>query len=390
MQAYLKQTNYILNKILFTFLVFTITCSAVSASNDCNIVIEEVISNGIVPSPGEKEAICSFVDNQVKGGDEACPTPQNLEAIVNRDDVTLNWQRVSQANSYLITAFNSTRRTEITATTDVNTYTFRDLEPGLYIFSVKASCGDGQTSAPAFKSSIIIGDIAIIKPTGEPECNCTEGQVLYAGLTNPPQLLIPWEDETGCSDGEYRISMIINSIHHGKLEVSYDNADPTIFIDECGSKHLDFSFSTNTVSASNGMGTNLLEVEFSETEGILFNPQISFYSYLIQVKFCCQSDIPGNEDPGDIKTRSAFNPNASVFPNPFNQNSIVQFRNDSDSEMNILLYNSVGQVVREVYNGFLAKGPHQQKIDGNNLEPGLYYLRIKSNTEDRMLKMIKL
>jgi len=400
MPAFLKQTiTQALTLLIFVLPFHANAWDDSSEGNDCKSVIEYLTNNLVAPTDTEAKLLCKYIDNLIEQGSEHCPIPTNLQAVVNSNSVHLTWDRNPQAEFYLLSALNVNNGRERLGRTDVNDYTFDNLEPGTYVFSVRSSCSGGGVSPPAFVSSIIIGDVAVIMPAGQEECVCTDGVLQYSGGAFPPQLIIPWEEELDCVSGTYEISMIIyssTSVHYAQIEVSYNEGDNLAFVNVCKTKRMRIHSDPSTLFGNSNTGTKLVEVEFSEDYGILFNPQqASLYSYQIQVKFCCSGESPGEIPPysGD---RNAFTSNTisdnilQAYPNPFNQSSTIEYNTLKDTEASLILYNSQGQVVRSIYNGMLTTGNHQAILEGDDLAPGLYYLRLKTREQEKLLKMIKL
>ena len=401
MPAFLKQTiKQTLFLLIFVLPLYASAWDDSSRGNDCKSIIEFLTNNLVAPTDAEAKLLCKYIDNMIEQGSEACPTPTNFEAVVNRNDVSLTWDRDPKVDFYLLSALNVNTGRELLDRTDRNDYIFDNLEPGTYVFSVRASCSHGGVSLPALLSTIIIGDVAVIMPIGQEECVCTNGVIQYSGGVFPPQLIVPWEDELDCLYGVYEISIIINSsngTHAVKMEVTYNgSASPTLaVVNVCKTKKMNISSDTYTVFGDSDTGTKLVEMEFSETSGILFNPQASLFNYQVLVKFCCLGDN-GSEVPPRPGDRNAFttkvidNNILQAYPNPFNQSSKIEYNTLKDTEASLILYNSQGQALRRIHSGMLATGKHQAILEGDGLAPGLYYLRLTTREKDELLKMIKL
>ena len=69
----------------------------------------------------------------------------------------------------------------------------------------------------------------------------------------------------------------------------------------------------------------------------------------------------------------------SNYPNPFNSNTtiLIQLEDQSDIELNV--YNSLGQQIDKVFQGKLNKGDHRFNFNANDLKPGVYYYRFIVN-----------
>ena len=86
-----------------------------------------------------------------------------------------------------------------------------------------------------------------------------------------------------------------------------------------------------------------------------------------------------------------FNENIdiSVFPNPVNkQFTTLSFNLEEKVNVNIALFNNLGQNVKEVFNGSLQKGNNNLKIKTSNLSKGLYFININIENKTITKKLI--
>ena len=76
-----------------------------------------------------------------------------------------------------------------------------------------------------------------------------------------------------------------------------------------------------------------------------------------------------------------------VFPNPAKNNFTIQFPKNSDSEVEVTIINTNGQVVIKQ---FIAKNEiinNQKSIDITNLNNGIYFVRLYSNSYSKAIKL---
>ncbi len=69
---------------------------------------------------------------------------------------------------------------------------------------------------------------------------------------------------------------------------------------------------------------------------------------------------------------------ASIVPNPVNEESKLVINIKNDMNLNINLYNSLGQELLTIYQGNLNQGTHQYLLNLSGLSVGIYYCRITS------------
>ncbi len=78
------------------------------------------------------------------------------------------------------------------------------------------------------------------------------------------------------------------------------------------------------------------------------------------------------------------------YPNPFNPTTKIKFTIPKAGNVNLAVYNILGQKIRELINGFIQAGKHSFEFNGNNLSSGIYFYRLKENGHALIRKMILL
>ena len=66
------------------------------------------------------------------------------------------------------------------------------------------------------------------------------------------------------------------------------------------------------------------------------------------------------------------------FPNPFNPSTTIQYELPTSGEVELSLYNILGEKVRTVFNGFQTTGIHKIEFQARDLSSGVYIYEIKS------------
>ncbi|NIR94904.1 MAG: T9SS type A sorting domain-containing protein, partial [Gammaproteobacteria bacterium] len=98
--------------------------------------------------------------------------------------------------------------------------------------------------------------------------------------------------------------------------------------------------------------------------------------------------IPNNKDPVPQKFALLQN-----YPNPFNPQTRIQFTLPKATEINLTIYNMLGQPVRTLAKGRRSAGVHEILWDGNNTRgdpapSGIYMYRLKTKREVQTRKML--
>lgn len=78
------------------------------------------------------------------------------------------------------------------------------------------------------------------------------------------------------------------------------------------------------------------------------------------------------------------------YPNPFNPFTRIQYELSTPAQVQIDLYNNVGQKISTLLNQFKTAGMHQLYFNGSNLPAGIYYYRLKAAQTEQVKKMILL
>ena len=83
-----------------------------------------------------------------------------------------------------------------------------------------------------------------------------------------------------------------------------------------------------------------------------------------------------NNNSGSIPDSFKLNQN---YPNPFNPTTTIEYNLPISEEINVSIYNILGNKVRELYDGQQIAGTHNISFSGNDLPSGLYYYKLESD-----------
>jgi hypothetical protein len=75
-------------------------------------------------------------------------------------------------------------------------------------------------------------------------------------------------------------------------------------------------------------------------------------------------------------------------PNPFNPTTQISFVLAKAGEVNVSVYNTLGQKVAELINGKMSAGNHSVKFDANDFASGFYFYTLRTNDYNKTMKMI--
>jgi len=69
------------------------------------------------------------------------------------------------------------------------------------------------------------------------------------------------------------------------------------------------------------------------------------------------------------------------FPNPFNEQTTIQFDISEETSTTLTLYDMSGKIITKILdNEILSQGKHEVSFNGNGLDAGVYYYTIQAGT----------
>jgi hypothetical protein len=81
---------------------------------------------------------------------------------------------------------------------------------------------------------------------------------------------------------------------------------------------------------------------------------------------------------------------ASVYPNPFNSSTVLAYSLPRAGNLRIILFNSLGQKVRVLFDGRSNAGDLSLSVDGSDLSSGLYFCRLVLDDMTEVTKLVLL
>ena len=77
------------------------------------------------------------------------------------------------------------------------------------------------------------------------------------------------------------------------------------------------------------------------------------------------------------------------YPNPFNPNTTIAFAMKNTEQVNVTVYNAIGQAVTTLYNGVADAGRvYSLNFNGRNLSSGTYFYALRSASHNEVKKML--
>jgi hypothetical protein len=100
---------------------------------------------------------------------------------------------------------------------------------------------------------------------------------------------------------------------------------------------------------------------------------------------------------GEVITNIAYNEELKFleqtilyqnFPNPYNSTTVIRFQLPLESEVNIDLYNVLGEKILTIVSGDYPKGEHSINFSSENLPSGIYLYKLQTETKSLTKKLI--
>lgn len=80
--------------------------------------------------------------------------------------------------------------------------------------------------------------------------------------------------------------------------------------------------------------------------------------------------------------------NINLYPNPFTENFNINITAVASMKLNISLVDISGRIIKEVMNDNVTAGAHTYTVNTENIQSGIYFVKIQSNNQATTLKMV--
>ncbi|MFO7445989.1 MAG: T9SS type A sorting domain-containing protein [Ignavibacteriaceae bacterium] len=91
----------------------------------------------------------------------------------------------------------------------------------------------------------------------------------------------------------------------------------------------------------------------------------------INAEFKTDNKSGGNSSPYKFELEQNY-------PNPFNPETTIKFTIDKEEYVTLKIFNLIGQEVKTVISEVKSPGVHTIRIDGNNMNSGIYFYTLTS------------
>jgi hypothetical protein len=76
------------------------------------------------------------------------------------------------------------------------------------------------------------------------------------------------------------------------------------------------------------------------------------------------------------------------YPNPFNPSTVISFSLPSSSNVNLIVYNTLGQTIKTLESGYKPAGNYSVNFDASDLPSGIYFYKLEAGQYSQIKKMI--
>jgi hypothetical protein len=89
-----------------------------------------------------------------------------------------------------------------------------------------------------------------------------------------------------------------------------------------------------------------------------------------------------------VGVNEIINFDSKVYPNPFTEQTTVSYTLTTTSNVNIEIYNFVGEKVQTIVNEAKGAGKHNAIFSNTNMAKGIYFIRVTAGNQQKMMKVI--
>jgi hypothetical protein len=180
-------------------------------------------------------------------------------------------------------------------------------------------------------------------------------------------------------------------VNHENISIKYSAGDSSVTVFNSGSDTLHWNAKvidgSSWLHLNDSLGTGNGTIRFSYDP----NPDNSFRIGLISVAdsnswgspkiitITQEQNITSINDKNGIPSQYTLFQN---YPNPFNPVTTIKYSLPFESNIKLIIYNAVGQVVKELASEVQQIGIHELSFSSSSLSSGVYFYTIQANSID--------
>ncbi|RCK77344.1 MAG: internalin-related protein [Ignavibacteriae bacterium] len=124
-------------------------------------------------------------------------------------------------------------------------------------------------------------------------------------------------------------------------------------------------------SLGNEILTNPISLDVFRTPGVIYEPELLM-----------------DNRPQKLEKTKFIKDYLTNYPNPFNPSTDITFSIEEAGNVKVTIYNSLGQVIRTLIDGYYTEGSYNINFNASGLASGIYYCTLETKEKSVTNKMI--
>ena len=248
---------------------------------------------------------------------------------------------------------------------------------------------DGGTTSSSLWEVLPLGNIGpetvTVTFTTPATADAVDFQLIFYANGNSFNIDYWYIDDVTVTDLDWvpvELSSFSASADNGNVELSWITATET------NNNGFEIQRSTNgnfeAIAFINGKGTTTQPQAYSFKDEKV---SVGVVKYRLK-----QIDLDGTFEYSNVIEVDVPAPSSFVleqnYPNPFNPSTTIKFALPVETEVQLSVYNTIGEKVAEVFNGTLKEGYHEVVFEAALLTSGTYFYRLEANEFVDVKKML--
>jgi hypothetical protein len=307
-------------------------------------------------------------------------TELSITAAVKDTSSTINYVMFFSSDSLLGTVSSPSK---IISDTSYYSFDWKNIKSGNYIITALAENSLGQHELSA-TVQVTFGTASVTKFEAEKAAifgngitrkndPTASGGAFYDIATNDTNVTVTWHFTNLSTAGDYPITfgykLYYDTPKSQFININGVRKDTVTFT---GSKT---QWLENTITVPLVEGANTVQMQM-------------WWGWMYLDYLAVPTSIVTSVD-GTKETAKEFYLSQN-YPNPFNPSTVIEFSIPKTSEVNLTIYNFLGQKVVTLINKELPSGTYNIRFDASNYSSGVYFYTLKTNNYIMTKKMILL
>ncbi len=357
--------------------------------------------------------IKTFFDNQFStlGYDANCLAPESEITDMDDTSISMEWTATPSTIGYLV-AYQSLETITNTGIlgTATNSIVLNNLPNELYLITTRSKC---NTSYGAL--DIIIADKPVMLVSVVNGCKCLHGQEVIINASSGNGDEIPVFANWGTINQEEDIYIVRTRYsieeNDGSNDIWYSNYIMSVDFDSDDIPTTVYIAESCSLNVSVDQDANVLQSEYQDGGGNtgLFDEYVGYYAFNDELmfdpsQFVAASFGSPNQFSWNFRVRKCLfnahrtreennNPvselSISALPNPSRYSTSINYQLPEQSNINVIIYNELGQIVQVFEALNQSAGSHSINVKWRDLPSGNYICRLQTKTDSKIIRLSK-